>query len=300
VKTVSPTNREQILAKIAAADGIPSLPAAVGPLVEYLQHSLDTLQVNQVARLISQDESLAAQCLHLANSPLFGRWQAVETVRGAVVALGMRRMREIATSCCLIKLTPKNSPIDATIFWEHALGVALTSRYFARAVGFADPDKAYLAGLLHDFGVVMSLWVAPKEFAEAYSKAVAGHIPLAEAERDVLGVTHTEIGHILSQRWHMPADLVDVIAWHHDVPQAQQNRALVALVSLADLLCRLQMIGHGYPEDWEVDFLQEPAFQVLLAECPGLGKLDWERFTFEIESYMAEVQRLVSLVYRRQ
>ena len=291
--------REQLLKKLMAADHLPSLPVVIGPLLTYLQQPIDSLQINEVTRLISQDESLAAQCLHFANSPLFGRWQQVESVRGAVVSLGMQRMRDIATACCLVNLAPKNCPMDPTVFWEHALGVALAARYFARAIHFPDPDKAYLAGLLHDFGVVMSFWVAPKEYAEAFKKALAGHIPLIEAEEQLLGVGHAEVGRILAEKWHMPPDLVQVIAWHHDVAAAKEHRALVALVSLADLLCRMSAIGYGYPEDRQVDFQQEPAFQILIAECKDLGSLDWERFTFEMEGYMAEVERLVGMVYRR-
>jgi HD-like signal output (HDOD) protein len=292
-------NREVMLKKLEKADRLPSLPAVVGPLLQYLRQPTDSLQVNEVTRLISQDESLTVQCLHLANSPLFGLRGTVETVRGAVLNLGMRRMQEIATSCCLINLTPKECPMDPTVLWEHALGVALASRYFAGAVAFPDPDKAYLAGLLHDFGVVMSLWVAPKEFAQAFTQAVSGNVPLIEAEQEVLGISHTEIGRMLGEKWHMPPDLIQVIAFHHDVEKAAEHRGLVALVSLVDLLCRMSAIGYGYSEDRQVDFRQEPAFQVLLAECPDLNQLDWERFTFEMEAYLVEVQRLVSLVYRR-
>ncbi|MFY9562147.1 MAG: HDOD domain-containing protein [Terriglobales bacterium] len=291
--------REQLLKKLMAADHLPSLPVVVAPLMNYLQQPIDALQVNEVARLISQDESLTAQCLHLANSPLFGRWQQVETVRGAVVSLGMQRMRDITTACCLVKLTPKECPIDPTVFWEHALGVALACRYFAREIKFPDPDKAYLAGLLHDFGIAMSYWVAPKEYALAFSKAMSDHIPLQEAEQQVLGVTHTEVGRILAEKWRMPSDLIQVITWHHDVEEAKEHRALVAVVTLADLLCRMRAVGYGYPEDRQVDFVQEPAFKVLVEECPNLQKMDWERFTFEMEGYMTEVQRLVNLVYRR-
>ena len=100
---------EEMLKRLQSADHLPSLPVVVAPLLNYLQQPIDSLQVNEVARFISQDD-LAARCLHLANSPLFGRWQSVETVRGAVVSLGLRRMREIATSCCLINLTPKSAP----------------------------------------------------------------------------------------------------------------------------------------------------------------------------------------------
>ncbi len=293
-------SREHLLKKLMTADHLPSLPVVVAPLLNYLQKPVDTLQVSEVARLISQDESLTAQCLHLANSPLFGRQQQVETVRGAVVSLGMQRMRDITTACCLVKLTPKECPLNPTVFWEHALGVALTCRYFAREIRFPDPDKAYLAGLLHDFGVVMSFWVAPKEYTLAFAKASADNIPLVEAEQQILGVTHTDVGRILAEKWHMPADLIQVITWHHDVVNATEYRALVALVALADLLCRMRGVGYGYSENRQVDFLQEPAFKVLVEECRELGKMDWERFTFEMEGYMMEVQRLVNLVYRRQ
>jgi len=291
--------REQLLTRLMATDHLPSLPVVVGPLLSYLQQPVDRLQVSEVTRLISQDQSLTAQCLHLANSPLFGHWQQIETLRGAVVSLGMERMRDITTACCLLNLAPRNCPVDPTAFWEHALGVALASRYFARAIHFPDPDKAYLAGLLHDFGVIMSFWVAPKEYAQAFSQAQAGHIPLIEVEEQLLGVGHTEVGHILAEKWHMPADLIQVIARHHDVAAAKEHRALVALVALADLLCRMSAIGYGYPEDRQIDFQQEPAFHVLIAECKDFGTFDWERFTFEMEGYMSEVQRLVQLVYRR-
>jgi HD-like signal output (HDOD) protein len=292
-------NRDLMLKKLEKADRLPSLPAVVGPLLQYLRQPIDSLQVSEVTRLISQDESLTAQCLHFANSPLFGLRGTIETVRGAVLNLGMRRMQDIATSCCLINLTPKDCPMDPTVLWEHALGVALASRYFARTVGFPDPDKAYLAGLLHDFGVVMSLWVAPKEFAQAFNQAASGHVPLIEAEQEMLGISHPEVGRLLGEKWHMPPDIIQVIAFHHDVEKATEYRSLVALVSLVDLLCRMSAVGYGYPEDRQVDFREERAFQVLLSECPELTKLDWERFTFDMEAYLVEVQRLVNLVYRR-
>jgi len=293
------TYHDELLRKLEAADHLPSLAVIVAPLMSYLQQPIDSLQISEVARLISQDESLAAQCLQLANSPLFGRWQTVESIRGAVVSLGLRRMREIVTSCCLLNLTPKDCPVDPTLFWEHGLGVALASRHFARAIGYTDPDKAYLAGLLHDFGVVMSFWIAPKECAEAFFRAKSGHMPLLEAEQEVLGLTHTQIGNVLAEKWHMPPDLVQVVAWHHQVDSATDHRCLVALVSLTDLLCRMSGIGYGYPENRQVDFREEPAFALLLSECPDLQILDWERFTFEMEGYLEEVRRLVALVYRR-
>jgi HD-like signal output (HDOD) protein len=69
------TNKERLLKRLEHLDRIPTLPAALQPLLRYLDRPLDELDMNQVARMISSDESLASQCLHMANSPLFGRWQ---------------------------------------------------------------------------------------------------------------------------------------------------------------------------------------------------------------------------------
>jgi hypothetical protein len=75
---------------------------------------------------------------------------------------------------------------------------------------------------------------------------------------------------------------------------------LLALVSLSDLLCRMEGIGHGYAEERQINFIEEPAFALLLKECPALQTFDWARFTFELGAYLDEVNRLVNVLYRPQ
>ena len=84
--------------------------------------------------------------------------------------------------------------MDPIVFWEHSLGCALVCRQFARKINFVDPGKAYLAGLLHDIGIIAHLWVLPHEFPAALELAQSQHIPLHEAELSILGVTHCETG----------------------------------------------------------------------------------------------------------
>jgi HD-like signal output (HDOD) protein len=264
-----------------------------------LEQPVDSLDIQEVVDLISKDKSLAAQCLQFANSPLFGRWQNIDSVRGAVLAVGMQRMRDIAVSCSVLKLTPSgNTYLDPVVFWEHSLGCALLSRRFAHKIGFADPGKAYLAALLHDLGIIAYLWVAPQEFAQALNLARSEHIPLHEAELRTLGMTHGESGSIVAEKWRLSPDLVEVVGCHHAPQNASSSRALVALVSLSDLLCRMSTLGYGYAEEREVDFMKEPGFEVLLQECPNLRNFDWARLTFELEGYLDEVHRLVTTLYR--
>src|SRR5581483_6985035 len=236
---------------------------------------------------------------HMANSPMFGRWQTVDSVRSAVIALGMQRMRDIAVSCSVLTLVPKGkTDIDPIIFWEHSLACALVCRQFARKIGFSDPAKAYLGGLLHDIGIVAHLWIIPKEFHEALRLAQAEHIPLHEAEQKILGLTHADTGKTVAEKWHLTPDLLSSVTFHHNPQNAPSHRDLVALVALSDLLCRMGGIGYGYDERRQVNFVEEPGFALLLQECPALQTFDWARFTFELEAYMEEVHRLVGVMYR--
>ena len=292
--------RESVLRKrLENLEDMPTIPVVLAPLLRYLEQPLDTLEVQQVVDLISQDKSLAAQCLHLANSPLYGRWQSVDSIRSAVVALGLQRMRDIAVSCSVLTLIPSGkTKLDPMVFWEHSLGCALVCRQFARRIGFVDPAKAYLGGLLHDIGIVACLSVLPREYQEALDLAHTQRIPLHEAEISTLGLTHCDAGKIVAERWHLSSDLLAVVANHHSPHSATSNRDLVALVCLGDLLCRMSGLGHGSIEDRQVSFVEEPGFALLLQECPSLKEFDWARFTFELEAYMEEVKRLVTLLYR--
>ena len=177
---MSDQSRELLLKRLEGLDQMPTIPVVLTPLLRYLEQPLERLEVQQVVDLISQDKSLAAQCLQMSNSPLYGRWQSVDSIRGAVVALGLQRMRDIAVSCSVLKLLPTGkSNLDPTVFWEHSLGCALVCRQFARRIGFADPGKAYLGGLLHDIGIVAHLWILPQEFSRRSRTGSFSRHPLA-------------------------------------------------------------------------------------------------------------------------
>ena len=294
-------SRDQIFKKLETLDTMPSIPATLEPLLRYLSLPVDQLETQKVVDMISHDKSLTVQCLQLANSPLFCRWHVVDSLRGAVVALGLGRLKEVALACSFMKMLPKQiGGVDPVIFWEHSLGCALVARHLGRKLNLPCADKAYLAGLLHDFGIIANVVTLPKEFAEALDIARSREIPLHEAELEIIGITHAESGGILAHRWRLSPELVTVIAYHHSPEQAPDNRDLVALVNIADLLCRMRNLGYGYPERRLVDLAEEKGFAILIETCPELQGFDWARLTFELDNYMFEVHRLVAALYRVQ
>ncbi len=186
-----PLTRELIAQRIDQLSSMPSLDAILQPLLAYLQQPFEQQDVQRIVDLISHDNSLAAQCLHIANSPLYGRWQSITNVRAAVVALGLQRMRDIALSCCVLKLIPSDQEgNNPAVFWEHSLACALVARKLAKRIGVADPEQAYLAGLLHDIGLIVNLRLFPKELSAALRTAEQNNIPLHEVEESSWGCTH--------------------------------------------------------------------------------------------------------------
>lgn len=288
-----------LLKRLEGLHQIPTIPAVLAPLLRYLQQPMEQLDVQRVTDMIAQDKALAAQCLQMANSPLFGRWQKIDSLRGAIVGLGFQRVSDIAMSCGVLNMMPRESGIDPVAFWEHSLGCALVSRHFARKISYPDPGKAYLAGLLHDIGIIVNLWVLPKEFIATFEFARKEAIPLHEAEQTMMGFNHCESGSLLAERWELSADLRDVVRLHHTPQEAPGDHSgLVALVELSDLLCRMSGLNHGYIENRVVNLLEQTGFAVLSQQCQGLKDLDWARLTFELDSYMDEVHSLVRAIYR--
>lgn len=288
----------ELLQKLRSTRELPTLPAALMPLLRYLDKPLDSQDMHEIVRLIGQDKALSARCLQVVNSPLFGCAREVQSIQGAALALGLERIHEIAVSCAILKLVPSGrSEVAPTVFWAHSLACALIARELAAKIGFPDPAKAYTAGLLHDVGIAALLVVAPQEFRKTVQMARTENLPLHVAEEKYLGLSHAEAGKIIGESWHLPHELIDTIRNHHCPEKATDNRALTGIVFFSDLLCRLSGIGHGVPEEMETKFGDEPALALLAHQCSGVFPFDWARFTFEMEGVVEEVHNVVSSVY---
>lgn len=284
--------------RIEGVNGLPSLPAVLLPVLNQLSGHTDDIDLHKTVELVSHDSSLTSQVLHMANSPLFGMHQRVESLRSAALALGVRRLRDIVTSCCLMQASPRGGEIDPVALWEHSLACALVTRNLARRLGYADIERAYLAGLVHDLGILVNMILIPKEFAQAYKKAAVEHRPLRDVEKETFGLSHDITGDLLATHWHLFDYLSEVMRRHHEVERATEDPMLVALVNIADLLCRASDLGYGYTEEISFAIEQEPAWKIIAENSSHARELDLVCFTLEIEAYVNEVRSLVSVLFR--
>ena len=289
---------DRLRSQIVKIDAMPAIPVILRPLLQCLDQPAERVDMERIVELVSYDKSIAAQCIRMANSALFSRSTPAETIRSAVLSLGMWRVRDLLFSNSLSQVIPANRwVVDPSTFWRHSLGCALICRKFAELIQYPDPEKAYLAGLLHDIGILVNCMVAPDEFRVALLKATEEQIPLDEAEQATMGFTHSDTGCILAEAWKIPTDLIEVIELHHQIGDPNRGNPLVALVHLSDLLCRLRNLGYGYCEPREMDFEREPGWLYLAMKYPEMGKIDSAHFTIKLDEYAKEVGELVATVF---
>jgi len=284
--------------RVQSIETMPAIPTIFLPLLDLLNLPAERVKLDEVVKLVSYDNSIAAQCLRAASSPLFGLAKSPESIKGAVIALGLRKVQTILLTCCLGNAFPtKNWPLDPTVFWRHSLGCAMVSRKFSEKLEAEDGDRAYMAGLLHDLGFMVNCIAFPKEFAAAAAHASQKQISLDDAELAAMGFTHCESGRALAERWNLADDMVQVIAHHHAPEQGESAQSLVALVHLSDLLCRMRGLGYGYYERRRVDLVGDPAWGILLKEYQNLAGVDLALFSFELDEAVGEVFELVSTIF---
>lgn len=239
-------------------DSIPPFPATVSKVLQVI----DTPRVNakELASLLTEDQSLATTLLRYANSAYYGLPRQVSTVSEATVILGFAAIKSLMLAAAVHNTINKEVTgysMAQGELWNHSINCGMLAKYLAIKCRFPIPEQVFVAGLIHDIGkVVLSTYVGP-QFAEILKLVQEENIPFMDAEKGVLGYNHTEVGAALAQKWNLPAELVEAIAFHHNPLQAEHDFKLTALVHVADALCLMLGLGLGadgllYPLDEQV------------------------------------------------
>ena len=289
---------ETIRERVRQIEVTPSIPAIFHPLLKLLNSPPDEVNLDEVIKVASYDSAIAAQCLRVASSPLFGQSRPPDSMKAAIISLGLRRVETIVLTCCMGQaFAPSNWVLDPTVFWRHSLGCAMVCRKFSEKIKAHDHEKAYMAGLLHDIGFIVNSMSFGEQFSKAVAAACEQQIPLHEAELQHMGFTHCETGRALGEAWNLSGELIQVIAYHHQPENSETGRGLVALVHLCDLLCRVRGLDYGYYESSKVDLVADPAWEILQKTHRELQDVELARFTVELDEDVRGIYELVSTIF---
>lgn len=251
-------NRAAIRAKVEAITTVLTIPAVVGRITAMI--STGTVSAAEIAEEIGRDQVLAARVLRLVNSAFYGFRQPITTISHAMVLLGLDVVKTLVMTASVLDIVDAMNEHMAGL-WEHSLGTARAANALAERLALDDPEECALGGLLHDMGKVVIAQRFPAEHARIRQMVAERGCLQIDAEVQVLGVTHAEVGMWLLKKWSLPAKIVHPIAYHSNFHPRRDFADRTAIVHVADILCRAK--GIGYPGDGRIPKLDPEAWKLL-------------------------------------
>ena len=208
---------EKLRTVVAQLYSVPSLPSLYFRIMDAL--ASPDAGVDTIGAIVAKDPAMTAKILQLVNSAFFGIARKVSNAVEAVQYLGVGRVRSLVLSLhvftCFDKMKIKDFSIERV--WGHSMATGMLAQKIAKMerASREEQDEAYVAGMLHDIGKVMMASSFAEQYANAVAIAADRKIPMIEAEREVFGVTHAEVGAYLLGLWGLPISIVEAVALHH-------------------------------------------------------------------------------------
>jgi len=286
--------RAEIL--VGAVDDLPTIPIVATKVLQLLDDP--DVSVEEIADLMLSDQVMTARVMKLINSPVYKPTQEITSLKRALVYLGLRHVRELALTTSVINAFDGTSgALELNAFWEHSFGVGMVSKIIAQKIGYQDLEKAYIAGIIHDLGEVFLSNFLREPFMDVLEYIKVHPVKLVDAEAELLGTTHCEIGLCMARKWNFPDAYCDVIAYHHNPGEATVDPILCAIVNLADLFCTVRELNYGGREWISFNLSDEEAWTILKNESPAFADMDVERFCYELDDAIPDVKELVSSIF---
>ncbi len=245
----------------------------------------DEVDIEKMAVIIGQDVALSSAMLHWSNSALFGQRFRVDTIKKAIVVLGTDIVTNLILSESITESLAKTPPqiegFDLNKFKSHSIATATLARLLTKSLHSSDvelQDRAFIAGLLHDMGKLVAASNFGEKFSAAAKHAEQQNRSFYEAELQILGTSHAELGSFLAEWWALPHFIVTAIDAHHKPTSSPIDPEVVEAVYLANQLsyrfgfgCNGEQIEREIDETiWGNFFLTDEGLEILQVETDSI------------------------------
>jgi HD-like signal output (HDOD) protein len=233
---------QQSLKKITT---IATLPEVTARIIKTVEDPKST--ATQLHQIVSHDPALVTRILKVVNSAFYGLPGQIGSVERAIVLLGLNAIKNIAVAASLGQLfrgVKLSDTFSAKDLWTHCIGVGVAARQLAREMKVPIADEAFLAGMIHDIGILVALQTQPEQTRRVCELVQRGGRDFCQTEREIMGVDHQQLGMGLAELWRFPRSCQLVAGYHHQPQSLTGDRLLVALVYVADTICA--QANHGF------------------------------------------------------
>jgi HD-like signal output (HDOD) protein len=264
---------------------LPALPQA---LIELLRVINDPhCSAADLAEVISLDTSLSSYLLRMVNSAYYSFPFPIDTITRAVTLIGTKEISALAFSRSFLNTFNESPPdfFDMEQFWKHSIACGIVARALAKRCNKTNPNRHFVAGLLHDLGRLIIFSNIPHLGGEALFKAVHENIPLHAVELTLFGFDHARFGGSLLKKWNFPSTLTTAVLHHHSPEKAHGYDEAVS-IHLSDFI--VKGLGIGLSGDSHL-----PPLRIQLWEELGLSTQDLTQLVDGIEDELETTFRLL-------
>ncbi len=243
-------NKENIDKILKRIDTLPALPQVADEALRILNDQNSSK--SDLVKIISKDQSFISKILTIANSPIYGLRREVSTMSFAIFVLGLKEIKKVVFAIAFMQSfkMERDKYFNPDSFWLHSFVTANLARKIAMDLDITNSGEAFVVGFLHDFAISVVHRDFKTEFEDIYNMAITG-VSYDYAEKEVLGLTHTDIAAVILEKWGLPKVIIDGVKFHHIPSLANVDKVLTSVVHLADYITSAQNIKLY---DWETDF----------------------------------------------
>lgn len=228
--------------RIDQIDRLMTLPQVVFQINELVESK--TSSAADLHRVIKADPALSARLLKLVNSAYYGLPGQVASLEKAVILLGVTAVKNLAIAASIEQIYKRiklAGPFSGRDLWVHCLAVAAAARSLGQRINMSRLDEVFMAGLMHDLGLLAAAQTEPHDFAQVIHVCTTSQQRWQAAELEILGIEHGAAGARLAEKWHFPPDMIGLLVSHHTWDRTPgRSGDMSRIIFLADTLaCHL-------------------------------------------------------------
>lgn len=231
---------------LALVKHIPPFPKVARRVSEMLNDP--EVSATALAEVIQYDQAITANVLKICNAAYFGLPRKVSSLDEALVIVGNDILKDIIITSSSARFykgaAGEGYMLEQGELWKHSVAVGIMAKGLAKQIKGVDSGSAFTAGLLHDIGKrFLSSFVAD-DFKRIMARVTKENCSFVEAEKELVGATHAELGGMIMRQWGFPEEIEQAVLQHHD-QDALKKDTLTAVVALANALVISMGIGVG-------------------------------------------------------
>jgi putative nucleotidyltransferase with HDIG domain len=225
---------------------LPPFPVVIQRALELAEDPRSSAK--DVVEVIQYDQAITANVLKVCNSAFLGLRRTVRSLRDALVLIGFNQLLEIILSqesARLFQGPCHGYELQQGQLWQHSVASALLSRFISQRLGREENPAYFTAALLHDVGKTLLSRFVKDYFGEIKERVRDRNLSFVEAEKEVLGMDHAELGGRITEQWGFPRNIVSAVRYHHLPLEPDEDGEPIRMVYLCDLVAVMTGIGGG-------------------------------------------------------